>query len=297
MPTASNISLTPASGVEPPYRIQQNGRDIPASDLPMQYAIAHRTAVSNEIEIVRADGTVLFVQNDVEPLYDSQGRIYGCVSVVRGSDVPQARRDRAARCRSPQGRVPRDALARAPQPARAHPHGDRSDAARARRSDADRKRAHHHGAPGAAPGADHRRPAGRRRASRRTRWSCGARGSTGPFVPQRGRDDARRLSRRATTADDRPARTATVGRRRCHATRAGGLEPPHQRRQVHRTGRPRESVGVRATAARPGSPSRIPASASRPRCWRASSRCSRSCRTFRDRTQGGLGIGLTLARG
>ena len=47
----------------------------------MQYAIAHRTSVSNEIEIVRADGTVLYVQNDVEPLYDTHGEIYGCVSV------------------------------------------------------------------------------------------------------------------------------------------------------------------------------------------------------------------------
>jgi signal transduction histidine kinase/CheY-like chemotaxis protein len=81
VPEASNISLTPATGA-PPYRIQQNGRDIPGSELPMQFAIGHRTSVSNEIEIVRADGTVLFVQNDVEPLYDSHGRIYGCVSVV-----------------------------------------------------------------------------------------------------------------------------------------------------------------------------------------------------------------------
>jgi signal transduction histidine kinase len=47
----------------------------------MQYAIAHRASVSNEIEIVRADGSVLYVQNDVEPLFDSHGEIYGCVSV------------------------------------------------------------------------------------------------------------------------------------------------------------------------------------------------------------------------
>jgi PAS domain S-box-containing protein len=80
LPSESNISLTPATGA-PPYRIQQDGRDIPAADLPMQYAIAHRTSVSNEIEIVRADGTVVYVQNDVEPLYDTHGRIYGCVSV------------------------------------------------------------------------------------------------------------------------------------------------------------------------------------------------------------------------
>src|SRR5262245_16634044 len=79
-PPDSNISLTPSTG-DPPYRIQLNGKDIPSADLPMQYAIAHRTSVSNEIEIVRSDGSVVYVQNDVEPLYDTQGRIYGCVSV------------------------------------------------------------------------------------------------------------------------------------------------------------------------------------------------------------------------
>ena len=30
---------------------------------------------------MRADGSVAFVQNDVEPLYDTQGDIYGCISV------------------------------------------------------------------------------------------------------------------------------------------------------------------------------------------------------------------------
>jgi PAS domain S-box-containing protein len=77
----ANISLTPPVGEQPPYRIQRAGKDIAADELPMQYAIAHRTAVSNEIEIVRADGGVVYVQNDVEPLYDTHGQIYGCVSV------------------------------------------------------------------------------------------------------------------------------------------------------------------------------------------------------------------------
>src|SRR5438105_7623036 len=81
VPDEANISLTPPPGVAASYRIQRNGRDIPPAELPMQYAIAHRTAVRNEIEIVRADGSVLYVQNDVEPLYDSRGEIVGCVSV------------------------------------------------------------------------------------------------------------------------------------------------------------------------------------------------------------------------
>ncbi len=80
-PPQTNISLTPPAGQSPPYRIQRNGQDIPPTELPMQYAVAHRTSVTNEIEIVRADGTVLYVQNDVEPLFDTGGQVYGCVSV------------------------------------------------------------------------------------------------------------------------------------------------------------------------------------------------------------------------
>jgi signal transduction histidine kinase/ActR/RegA family two-component response regulator len=81
LPDDANISLTPPPGERPPYRIQRNGRDLPADELPMQYAIAHRTAVANDIEMVLADGTVVYVQNDVELLFDTKGRIYGCVSV------------------------------------------------------------------------------------------------------------------------------------------------------------------------------------------------------------------------
>ncbi len=78
----SNVSMTPPSGEAPPYRIQRCGKDIPVPDLPMQYAISHRASVSNEIEFLLADGRRLYVQNDVEPLYDTHGDIYGCVSVV-----------------------------------------------------------------------------------------------------------------------------------------------------------------------------------------------------------------------
>ena len=81
LPPDANVSLTPTPGERPLYRIQRNGVDIPHDELPMQYAIAHRTRVSNEIEIVRPDGRVVYVQNDVEPLFDTHGIVYGCVSV------------------------------------------------------------------------------------------------------------------------------------------------------------------------------------------------------------------------
>jgi signal transduction histidine kinase len=81
VPPDTNISMTPPPGQEPAYRIQRDGRDLPESELPMQMAIAQRASIANEIEIVRSDGTVAYVQNDVEPLYDTQGNVYGCVSV------------------------------------------------------------------------------------------------------------------------------------------------------------------------------------------------------------------------
>ena len=82
LPPDANISMTPPAGQEPFYRIQRDGEDIPAAELPMQFAIANRSHVRNDIEIVRRDGTVLYVQNDVEPFYDHTGAVIGCVSVV-----------------------------------------------------------------------------------------------------------------------------------------------------------------------------------------------------------------------
>jgi PAS domain S-box-containing protein len=82
VPVEANISLSPPEGSVPLYRIQRHGRDVPIGELPMQSAIRARTHVRNEIEIVRGDGSVLYVQNDVEPLSDQDGRVCGCVSIV-----------------------------------------------------------------------------------------------------------------------------------------------------------------------------------------------------------------------
>jgi PAS domain S-box-containing protein len=85
-----NISLASAPGRTPKYRIQLNGTDVPERDLPMQYAIANRTSIRNDVEVLRADGTVRYIQNDVEPLYDSDGTVIGCVSVC--VDLTEQRR-------------------------------------------------------------------------------------------------------------------------------------------------------------------------------------------------------------
>jgi CheY-like chemotaxis protein len=81
LPADQNISLTPPGDERPRYRIMRDGRDMPPDELPMQYAVAHRTHLTNDIEIARPDGSVIYVQNDVEPLYDQHGNVCGCVSV------------------------------------------------------------------------------------------------------------------------------------------------------------------------------------------------------------------------
>src|SRR5579862_3042365 len=48
LPAEANISLTPPEGQTPQYRIQRDGHDIPANELPMQSAIANRTGVRND---------------------------------------------------------------------------------------------------------------------------------------------------------------------------------------------------------------------------------------------------------
>lgn len=81
VPPGTNVSLTPPPGASPLYRIRRDGVELPPSELPMQYAIQHKTSLRNEIEIERPDGSVVFVQNDVEPLYDDTGAVTGCISV------------------------------------------------------------------------------------------------------------------------------------------------------------------------------------------------------------------------
>ena len=53
-------------------------------------AIANRTSIRNDIEVLRPDGTVRYIQNDVEPLYDADGTVIGCVSIC--VDLTEQRR-------------------------------------------------------------------------------------------------------------------------------------------------------------------------------------------------------------
>src|SRR5690349_1114702 len=54
-----NISLVPRPGEPLLYSIQREGRELPLHELPMQFAMAHRMHVSNSIDIVRGDGSIV----------------------------------------------------------------------------------------------------------------------------------------------------------------------------------------------------------------------------------------------
>src|ERR1051326_4093595 len=70
VPADANISLTPPEGQTPLYRILRDGQDVPADELPMQYARKTRVPVRNDLEVLRAAGSVRYTQDAVEPLYD-----------------------------------------------------------------------------------------------------------------------------------------------------------------------------------------------------------------------------------
>ena len=62
------------------YRVLRNGREVPASDLPMQRAAAEGVPVSSEVlDVVRADGTRISMIVKATPLFDRSGSVRGAL--------------------------------------------------------------------------------------------------------------------------------------------------------------------------------------------------------------------------
>jgi PAS domain S-box-containing protein len=63
------------------FRHLKSGRELAAQELPMRRAIAERKAVLNEeIEIERADGSVITVFGYAAPVFDDEGQVISCVA-------------------------------------------------------------------------------------------------------------------------------------------------------------------------------------------------------------------------
>lgn len=63
-------------------RFQQNGRDVPGDELPMQRCLARGESVEGaEFQVSCPDGRERILVNSVRPLFGPAGRVRGCVSV------------------------------------------------------------------------------------------------------------------------------------------------------------------------------------------------------------------------
>ncbi|MFN2412620.1 MAG: ATP-binding protein [Pyrinomonadaceae bacterium] len=73
-----NVSL---NGGKPPYRLLRNGRVLAPKELPMQRAVAEKRSILNEeLDIERADGSVVSVYGYAAPVYDDDENVIGCVA-------------------------------------------------------------------------------------------------------------------------------------------------------------------------------------------------------------------------
>lgn len=76
-----NVSLSRQDAVLP-FRVYQQGREVPPEELPMQYAATHNVSIQRaEYDIVWANGTVRNLYEYAEPLYDEAGVVRGCLGI------------------------------------------------------------------------------------------------------------------------------------------------------------------------------------------------------------------------
>lgn len=94
VPTDANVSITSEAAESLPFRLFRNGQAIPASELPMELAIAQQQTVRDmEIQMVRSDGVSLDWWVSTVPLLDEQGAVRGCVSAFM--NVTELKNERA----------------------------------------------------------------------------------------------------------------------------------------------------------------------------------------------------------
>ncbi len=92
LPPREDTSLTATWSQRPePFRVLQNGREVPREERPMyRVATDGKPILNAEYEVVRPDGTVVRLLEYVAPLFDEQGRSRGCVGAF--IDVTERKR-------------------------------------------------------------------------------------------------------------------------------------------------------------------------------------------------------------
>jgi signal transduction histidine kinase/ActR/RegA family two-component response regulator len=82
LPPASNVSKTPgAPGGEPAYKLFRAGKELAGDELPMQYAAAHGVEIRDvELDLVLEDGTTKHIYGYAKPLFGEDGKVRGCLA-------------------------------------------------------------------------------------------------------------------------------------------------------------------------------------------------------------------------
>ncbi len=82
MPYGENVSKSRPDAYNLPYRVFKNGVEVPASALPMQCAARDGTEINGELlEFVRADGSAIEALVFAKPIRGDNGRIQGAVGI------------------------------------------------------------------------------------------------------------------------------------------------------------------------------------------------------------------------
>lgn len=93
LPPGLNVSKSHPEGREIPCRTLVDGQEVPAEELPIQKACATGEPVQDqEIELIRQDGSSVFILMSASPLFDDRGSVRGAVGAFL--DVTQSRADR-----------------------------------------------------------------------------------------------------------------------------------------------------------------------------------------------------------
>lgn len=95
IPPTINASLSAPPDQAPTFKVYCDGKELTATELPMQYAAAHGVEVIDmEVEVVHADGKVVTLLECAAPLFDEQDQIIGCVGAFL--DISDRKRAAAA---------------------------------------------------------------------------------------------------------------------------------------------------------------------------------------------------------
>ncbi|MBE7551661.1 MAG: DUF4118 domain-containing protein [Anaerolineales bacterium] len=78
----NNASKSGPQGDQLPFKVLQNGVEVPPHELPIQYAAEHDTFVHDvEYDILYPDGRIINLLEYASPLHDEQGQVRGSVGV------------------------------------------------------------------------------------------------------------------------------------------------------------------------------------------------------------------------